>query len=92
MFCDLQQILFWMGSARRGWGNWQGLGFFLSIRCISLAACSSLKGSFKGDRAKLFLVVADGKRRRTRQEFVPEEDQAQQKLPQEVDVVLAQAT
>lgn len=34
-----------------------------------------LKGSFKGDRANL--VVADGKRRWKRQEFVAEEDQIQ---------------
>lgn len=80
-------------SVRRGWGNWLGGGVFLSnkkkkilrrLRCILIAACNSLKGSSKGGRAKPFLVARDGKKRRTREEFVPEDDQAQQKLPQEV--------
>lgn len=61
MFCDLQQM-FW-----DLWGEGKETGrvvffFFFGlaerrVRCILIAACYSLKGSFKGDRAKLFLVV-----------------------------------
>lgn len=63
-----------------GWGNWQVFGVFLSSKektkvCFN-NSLHSLKGSFKGDRVKFYKVVTDGKRRRTRQEFVPEEDQS----------------
>lgn len=90
MFCDLQQM-FWdlWGEAEET--GWVGVCFcptkkksLRRLRCILIAACNSLKGSSKGGRAKPFLVARDGKKRRTREEFVPEDDQAQQKLPQEV--------
>ena len=42
------------------------LGFFCPaerrLRGNLIAACNCLKGSFKGDRAKVVLVVADSKR------------------------------
>lgn len=90
MFCDLQQM-FWdlWGEAEET--GWVGVCFcptkkksLRRLRCILIAACNSLKGSSKGGRAKPFLVARDGKKRRTREEFVPEDDRAQQKLPQEV--------